>query len=389
VTEHLAHLARLAGRMAVDTEFMTERRYRPMLCLAQFALRDSSAAEGIRTEVVDPLDGPRPGALAATLADPAVEVVVHAGRQDIALLKRVWETRVANVFDTQVAAGFLGYGTQESYRSLVRRVLGVSVASTESFTRWDRRPLTDDQLRYALEDARHLLELGEALEGELERAGRLEWAREECRWLEGVSDARDPDALFERLPGVARLRPPARAIARELVEWREAVAREIDRNAGSVLPDHFLVEGARQAPRGRRALNDVRGLPESLRRRRSGGLLEAVARGARRPAPVLAPTPRPAAAADAPVASLLGAVVRHRALDARVAAGLIATRDELTQLVSCVREGGDARRFRVLQGWRAKLVGEELLEVLAGTRVVGVVDARRLEVGPPGAQAAG
>jgi ribonuclease D len=288
-----------------------------------------------------------------------------------------------------VAAGFLGYGTQESYRSLVRRVLGVSIASTESFTRWDRRPLTDDQLRYALEDARHLLELGEALEGELERAGRLEWAREECRWLEGVSDARDPDALFERLPGVARLKPPARAIARELVEWREAVAREIDRNAGSVLPDHVLVEVARQAPRGRRALNDVRGLPESLRRRRSGGLLEAVARGARRPAPVLAPTSRPAAAADAPVASLLGAVVRHRALDARVAAGLIATRDELTQLVSCVREGGDARRFRVLQGWRAKLVGEELLEVLAGTRVVGVVDARRLEVGPPGAQAAG
>jgi ribonuclease D len=167
VTEHLAQLARRAGRMAVDTEFMAERRYRPMLCLAQVALRDSRAPDGIRTEVVDPLDGDRPEALAAALADPAVEVVVHAGRQDIALLKRVWETEVANVFDTQVAAGFLGYGTQESYRSLVRRVVGVRIASAESFTRWDRRPLTDGQLRYALEDSRHLLELCEELAVEL------------------------------------------------------------------------------------------------------------------------------------------------------------------------------------------------------------------------------
>ena len=389
MTEHLADLARRAGRMAVDTEFMAERRYRPMLCLAQVALRDPAADEGIRTEVIDPLDGGDPEALAAALADPEIEVVVHAGRHDIALLKRAWATPVANVFDTQVAAGFLGHGNQESYRSLVRRVLGIRIASAESFTRWDRRPLTEGQLRYALEDARHLLELGEALEAELQRAGRLDWAREECRWLETVSDERDPDALFARLPGIARLKPPARAIARELVEWRETIAAEIDRNAGSVLADHVLVEVARQAPRDRRALGDVRGLPESTLHRRSGSLLEAVARGARRPAPEVAPTRRPPSAADSPVAGLLGAVVRHRALEARVAAGLVATQDELMQLVSSVRQDEDPRRLRVLQGWRAELVGEELLEVLAGTRSVDVADRRRLEVRPRGAQAAG
>jgi len=375
--------------MAIDTEFMTERRYQPMLCLAQVALRDSSAAQGVRTEVLDPLDGAIPEPLAAALADPAVEVVVHAGRQDVALLKRTWRTQVANVFDTQVAAGFLGHGTQESYRSLVRRVLGVRIASAESFTRWDRRPLTDGQLRYALEDARHLLELGEALEGELERAGRLGWAKEECRWLETVSDEREPDALFARLSGVARLKPPAQAIARELVEWREAVARDIDRNAGSVLPDHVLVEVARLAPRDRRALSDVRGLPEATLHRRAGGLLEAIARGARRPAPTLPPTRPPATAADAPLAALLGAVVRHRALEARVGAGLIATQDELVQLVSSVRRDEDPRRLRTLQGWRAELVGQELLEVLDGSRAVSVADARRLEVRPRGGQAAG
>lgn len=375
--------------MAIDTEFMTERRYQTVLCLAQVALRDSSAPEGVRTEVIDPLDGARPGPLAAALADPAVEVVVHAGRQDVALLKRAWDTPVANVFDTQVAAGFLGYGTQESYRSLVARVLGVKIASAESFTRWDRRPLTEAQLRYARQDARHLLELGEALEAELARAGRLDWAREECRWLEDVSDQRDPDALFQRLPGVARLKPPARALARELVEWREALARDIDRNPGSVLPDHVLVELARQAPRDRRALADVRGLPESTLHRRSRGLLEAVVRGTRRPAPGVPAPRRPLSASDAPLAALLGAVVRQRAVEAGVGAQLIATQDDLAQLVATVRGGEDPARLRVLLGWRAELVGAELLDVLSGARTVRVAGGRRLEVEPPGAQAAG
>src|SRR3954453_4507840 len=144
MVEELARRARETGRLAIDTEFMSERRYQAMLCLVQIAVPDG---DDTRTEVLDPLaeDAPDPAPLAAALGDPDVEVVVHAGRQDVAILRRSWQTEVRNVFDTQVAAGFLGYGNQESYESLVRKVLGVPRGGSEGFTRWDRRPLSEEQ----------------------------------------------------------------------------------------------------------------------------------------------------------------------------------------------------------------------------------------------------
>ncbi len=388
VTERLAELVRRAGRMAIDTEFMSERRYQAMLCLAQVAVRDGDSAGAVTTEIIDPLEGDEPGPLASALADPAIEVVVHAGRQDVAILKRSWCTPVVNLFDTQVAAGFLGYGTQESYKSLVSRVLDLPLASAESFTRWDRRPLTEEQLVYAREDARHLLELGEELQDRLAGAGRLEWAREESRGLESVSDERDPAVVFQRIPRAARLKDRPRAIARELVEWREETARRLDRNAGSVLPDHVLVELARQAPRSRGQLADVRGLPDATLHRRGAELLAAIERGTQRPPPPVGPSAPPPGAADAPVAALLSAVVRHRSLESRVAAQLVATQDELTLLATAARRGQDPPDLRVLAGWRRELVGAELLELLAGRGSVRVDAAARLVVESAG-QAAG
>ena len=124
----LAARATSERRLAIDTEFVSERRYRALLCLVQVAVPDAGGPDGVRTEVLDPLGddfGPESTApLAEALADPEVEVVVHAGRQDVAILRREWRTEVRNVFDTQVAAGFLGLGSQEGYESLVRRVLG-------------------------------------------------------------------------------------------------------------------------------------------------------------------------------------------------------------------------------------------------------------------------
>src|SRR5436305_10506962 len=121
MTAELARQAAQAGRLAIDTEFMSERRYQAMLCLAQLAIADGDAPDGVRTEILDPIeDELDPAPLAAALADPEIEVIVHAGRQDIAILKRTWDTEIHNVFDTQVAAGFLGYGVQEGYGSLVR-----------------------------------------------------------------------------------------------------------------------------------------------------------------------------------------------------------------------------------------------------------------------------
>ena len=381
MTAELAGRAADAGRLAIDTEFMSERRYQAMLCLAQLAVADPDAPEGVRTEILDPIeDELDAGPLAGVLADPAVEVVMHAGRQDVAILKRTWQTDIQNVFDTQVAAGFLGYGVQEGYGSLVRKVLGVEPAGGEAFTHWDRRPLTEQQLEYARADAAHLLALGDALSEQLTAAGRLEWAREESRAVARSSDERDPAAIFVRLPKVARLRARDRAVAIELVEWREGVAARLDRSVPSILPDHVLVELARRRPSSRDALAQTRGLPVATRERRGQELLDAIARGTEREPPPAAPEPPRTAPEDAPLVALGQALVRQASLQTGVGAELIATQAELVRAVEAARRGEEAQ-VRVLEGWRRDVVGAELLELLAGRRT--------LRVGPDGLEVDG
>ena len=381
MTAELARRATDAGRLAIDTEFMSERRYQAMLCLAQLAVADSDAPGGVRTEILDPIEGELDhGPLAAALADPAVEVVMHAGRQDVAILKRTWETDIQNVFDTQVAAGFLGYGVQEGYGSLVRKVLGIEPAGGEAFTHWDRRPLTDQQLEYARADAAHLLQLGDALSERLADSGRLEWAREESRAVAGASDERDPANIFARLPKVGRLRARDRAVAMELVEWREQTAARLDRSVPSVLPDHVLVELARRRPSNRDDLALARGLPVATRERRAQELLDAIARGAEREPPPAPPEPPRTAPEDAPLVALAQALVRQASLEAGIGVELIATQAELVRAVEAARRGDEAT-VRVLEGWRRELVGAELLELLAGRRA--------LRVGPKGLEVEG
>jgi ribonuclease D len=368
LTAALAERASAHGRVAIDTEFVSERRYQALLCLAQVAVPDPDSPDGVRTEVLDPLgDEPfDPAPLARVLADPEVEVVVHAGRQDIAILRRSWSTDVTRVFDTQLAAGFIGFGNQESYESLVRKVLGVKLKGAEGFTKWDKRPLTEQQLEYAADDARLLLALGDEIERRLDERGRLSWAREECRALEESSDARDPDRVLERLPRLGRLSERGRALARELVEWREEIAREMDRPAAYVLPDQALIELARRAPSNRAGLEQIRGLPAQTLHRRGDELLAALRRGADRPAPAPPPELGPREPVDAPLVSLAQALVRHRSMEAGVAVELIATQAELSTLVSALRRGEDGVGVRAMSGWRRELIGEELRELVAG-----------------------
>jgi ribonuclease D len=382
VTAEVAKRAAEHGRLAIDTEFVSERRYQAALCLAQVVVPDPDAEEGVRTEILDPLAGLDPAPLARALADPEVEVVVHAGRHDIAILRRTWRTEVTNVFDTQVAAGFIGFGNQEGYESLVRKILGVRLAGAEGFTRWDRRPLSAAQLAYARDDARCLLALGQAIERRLAEAGRLEWAREECRALEAASDERDPLRVCQRLPRFGRLGPTQRAVALELVEWRENVARSMDRPPAFLLPDHVLVELARRMPTDVDSLEQVRGLPQQTLRRRGRKLLELIARGRERTPPPLPPEPLAREPRDTPLVALAQALVRHRSLETGVATELIATQTELAALVAAVRRGEDGSRLRVANGWRREIVGEELESLLAGQRSLLVGPDGRLRVTP-------
>jgi ribonuclease D len=382
VAQELAAQARRGGRLALDTEFMGEGRYRTLLCLVQVAVPDATA--GLRIELIDPLgEDLDTGPLADVLADPDIEVVVHAGRQDIALLRRWLATEVRGVFDTQVAAGFAGLPAQASYETLLAQLLGVRVSKSASFTRWDARPLSHEQLAYAREDVVHLLELAAELQRRLAASGRLEWAWQECEPVQRASDERDLETIFARLPRIRGLSVASQGVARELVQWREQIAAEHDRTVQSVLADAALVEIAKRRPTTTQALEQIRGVAQSSLRRRGAEVLEAVRTGSERPHKPLEAGARgaPPDPTDAPLVALAEALVRARAREAELAYELIASRADLQAIVSAVRAGEADADVRTLRGWRRELVGAELLELLDG-RVSLSVQQGTLQIEP-------
>jgi ribonuclease D len=380
----LADRAQATGRLALDTEFVGEGRYRTLLCLIQLAV-GLDGERGTWIELVDPLqEGVDLSPLAGMLADPEIEVVVHAGRQDIALLRRALGCEVANVFDTQVAAAFTGLGAQISYDALLQATLGLRLAKSASFTRWERRPLSAEQLAYAREDVVHLLEAADVLERRLAERGRLDWARQECEPLSRASDERDPEAIFLRLPRIASTSAAAQGIARELVAWREATAERQDRPVQGVLSDPALMEIARRAPHNASELASIRGVGGGHVRGLGEAILRCVSRGGQRgggplPRP---PRPRPADPDDAPIVALTEALIRARAREAELAYELITTRGEMQALVTARRHNERNPEIRMLKGWRRELLGQEVLALLEGQLALSVGEGR-LRVGAP------
>jgi ribonuclease D len=352
----IAESARVQRRLGLDTEFMPEGRYRPLLCLVQVVV-------GEEVWVLDPLAGFDPAPLAAVLADPEIEIVVHAGRQDVAILRREWGTDVSNVFDTQVAAGFAGFSAQAGYNGLLHDVLKIRLPKTASFTRWDARPLADEIRR------------------RLEASGRVEWAREECRAVANASDERDPEEVWRRLPRATGLDPRERAVARELGAWRERTAERENRPVGAVLRDPTVIELAKRTPQGRKDLAQIRGVNPDVVRRRGDDIIAAIRRG-RGAEPIrldeadrLSTEPQ-----DGPVIALAEALVRSRAQEAGLAYELIAARADLAPIVVAARRGHDEPDVRTLRGWRRSLVGAELLELLGGRRRLSVGQGGRISV---------
>ena len=370
----LAELARAAGRFGIDTEFVSEGRYRALLCLVQVVVPIDG---GTHIELLDPMEGFDHEPMAAIWADASIEVVLHAGAQDVAILRRAWGVGPRNIFDTQVAAGFAGFSAQAGYGNLLQGALGVRLAKTAGFTRWDHRPLTSEQLEYARSDVEDVLALADELQRRLRASERLEWAREECRRLEDVTDERDPETAYRRLPRVNQLRSRARSVARELAAWRERTAEAEDRPIGSVLPDVALVEIARRQPGSLKELERIRGIRPDTGRRRGGQIVETVERAKSLPPPPVEDMPRlDTDPADSPVIALAEALIRARALEAGLAYELVAARAELAAIVSAARNGRTEPDVRTLRGWRRDLAGAEVLELLAGRRAVSV-DPRR------------
>jgi len=331
-------------RYALDTEFHGERTYWPRLALVQVAWPTGIA-------LVDPLAVDL-GPFAEILGGPGL-MVAHAAEQDLAILARACGRVPAHLFDTQVAAGFVGLGAP-SLASLVERLLGARLTKGDRLTDWTRRPLHDDQKRYAAADVEHLLALQDELEARLERMGRLEWATDECEERrQRVRTRPEPEVAWWRMKGARQLRGRSRGVAQQVAAWRERTAATLDVPPRFVLSDLALIGIVSRPPRTREELVAIRGVDgRALREGATDGLLAAIKTGLQlEPATVTMPESDHVDRALAPAVTVIGAWLAERASELDLDPAVLATRADLTQLL----HGGPSR---IASGWRAERLRE-------------------------------
>jgi ribonuclease D len=354
--------------LALDCEFHGEKRYRPTLYLVQIAVNDEVVA-------VDPARVDL-GPLRPLLENDRIRKLFHAGREDVRLLARATgATAVAGVFDTQVAAAFLGHGLTVGYGRLVKDVLGIELDKSNQFTDWSRE-LTAKQVEYALNDVRHLQRVALQLETELERRGRLGWALEASRSmsLAALTDP-DPRRLYRKISGFAKLGEVELGRLRELAIWRDAIAESENCRPESVANDAGLKQLALDPPAKHGKLRGTRGIGIGASEKWWGALREAISRGEAEPEPVVAvPEPDPRVES---VAALLNALRRVIATELDIAPELLASTGELRALAEWGLAGRQAAvpELDVLTGWRKGLVGDLLVEALSGKIAVKVASS--------------
>jgi ribonuclease D len=342
--------------VTLDTEFMRESTYYPKLCLLQLATPEHCV-------VIDPLALPELEPLWRFLNDRERLKVLHAARQDLEVLGVATrsESLPGPIFDTQIAAAMLGYPAQIGYGSLVAERLGHTLPKGHTRTDWSRRPLSDEQLQYAEDDVRYLVELYVDLRAALLDVQRLEWLYEETRELERSDVHRtEPEAAWRRLKGLDRLAPDQRATVKLLAQWREAAAIKHDKPRGWILNDESLREIAERLPASTAELGQIRSLQPGIVRRRGEEIIALVARGkaeaVNEAAAVKTGPPDPQQVATV---TKLMTFVRGRAEELKVNAETLATRRDIEQLVFAKRAP------RLMSGWRREVIGEPLLALTA------------------------
>ncbi|HLG70284.1 MAG TPA: ribonuclease D [Chloroflexota bacterium] len=361
---------RAAGRMGLDTEFLREKTYFARLCLAQVSTPD-------RVFLLDPTRGLEVDRLSEMLADPAIEVVVHAGWQDLQLFYQRTGCVPANVFDVQLAAGFAGLSASLNYGRLVQEIVGVELEKGEAYTDWCRRPLTDKQLRYAADDVRYLLPVADRLKQRLAELGRQEWVTEEMRALETADAYAADEEVWRKVTGQGTLSGRQAAVMRELAHWREETAAQRDLPRGWLIKDATLVEIARRSPASVAELKTIRGIDAREAERSGPGILKAIQRGHESPAIKRPPVPNKLVQTRARmIAGLADAVLRARAEEAGIAPELVASRSDVDGLLFAVLSGriDENDGNRLLHGWRRDLAGEPIIALASGRCALRVID---------------
>jgi ribonuclease D len=353
--------------VTVDTEFLRETTYYPLLCVAQMASSDEAV-------VVDALaPGIDLAPLFALLADGNVMKVFHAARQDIEIVWHRAKLIPHPIFDTQVAAMVLGYGDSISYDQLVQRITGDTLDKSHRFTDWTRRPLSEAQLSYAISDVTHLRDVYLALVDDLGRRGRVDWVQEEMRVLTSADTYRmDPDNAWQRLKTRVR-KPKELAVLIEVAAWREREAQSRDVPRSRVLKDEVIADIAVQAPTTTEKLKNLRSLPKGFERSRWGeAIVAAVMRGLERDTKTLPrPARLPTTVNGTAVVELLKVLLRMISEHHHVAAKVIATVDDLERIAAA-----DDADVAALTGWRRELFGEKALALKHGKLSLAIEKGR-------------
>jgi ribonuclease D len=373
-----SELAAVCARMAthpfvtVDTEFLRETTYYPLLCVAQLASPDEAVVIDALAEGIDL------SPLFDLMTNEAVMKVFHAARQDIEIFWNLAKKIPHPIFDTQVAAMVLGYGDSISYDQLVQRITGDAIDKSFRFTDWTRRPLAEAQLRYAISDVTHLRDVYLKLSTDIQARGRTDWVRAEMDILTSPDTYRmEPEKAWERLK--SRIRTPKDfAVLIEIAAWREREAQTRDVPRGRVLKDDVLGEIAIQAPTTIEKLSHLRSLPKGFERSRWGeAILEAVKRGLDRDPKTLPRLEKFRGAVNGgATVELLKVLLRMTSEQHGVAAKVIATVDDLERIAA-----DDEADVPAMKGWRRELFGEKALALKHGKLSLAIEKGRVVSQG--------
>ena len=350
--------AREAGVVGLDTEFVWERTYFPQLGVVQISIDED------RCYLIDTIGLQDYRPLAEVLEDDDLVKVLHDSPQDLTILKRLTGASPRNVFDTRIAAGFVGLRASLSLQDLAKYVLNLSLEKTETRTDWLKRPLSDKQVAYALDDVRYLPAIRERIIDRARRNGRLEWMEQELAALDDPAtyEPRDPDEQYTRVKGVGRVPDRDMGALQALTAWRERAAEDLDLPRRHVVSDEALVAVSKTRPTTISKLRQIRTIQGSVIDRHGNDLLKALEDGRHRK---LTPLPKPNQSTpkdDVRVEFGL-AFVRGRAIDEGVDPALIGSRNDVRD---AVLNGSANGGIRLMSGWRKEFVGDDLQRVLRG-----------------------
>lgn len=352
---------RKAGAFAFDTEFIRDDTFETNLCLIQVAC-DGEVA------LLDPTARIDVSEFWRLVCDPAILKIVHAGKEDFDVCVTACGQVPRSVFDAQLAAGFVGFGYPLSLTRLAAATVGKRISKGATLTDWSRRPLTDDQVRYAIDDVAYLPAICRHLQDLLEKRGRADWAREEFRRFEQIElYATPPEERLQRMKGSRSLDGLGLLVLEKLIEWREAWAREKNRPMRAMMRDDILVEIAKRRPSRASQLEVMRGFPQARNPRIIEQILAIIAQSKEVP---VEQRPKPAEMKEEPaitrvLVDLLGAALRATCIAEEIDPDIVATNQRLRDLLDHL-ESPKEKPPQLLTGWRRTFIGERLLDVLEG-----------------------